>query len=353
MFGVIILSLLIVLIITMVIMKYLGHTSLRSALANDTSVRSKKRLIESNIYKAPPGYFVDTVEVIPDLELRCATWETKNCKGTILIFSGFTEFIEKYYETIGDLIDLGWSVVAFDWRGQGLSSKLLKEKDKGYIEHFDQYLQDAEAVYHQRVAHLPKPHNLLGHSMGGHLAFRELQEYPDRFHRAVLSAPMQSIAGLPTNLLSKFSTFFRLLGFGQSYVIGGKDGDKNKGYKRLTSDINRFRKWSSIFKKEPRLLMGSATWNWTKAASKSMQLSMKREQIQKIKTPVYVASAKDDVVVNEETHERMDDANPLIKIVPYLGARHEIYTEINLYRNRFLKDIDAFFMEQDQSEIIT
>ncbi len=346
MYGVI-LSLLIVLIIAVVIMKYLGHTSLRSALANDTSVRSKKRLIESNIYKAPRGYFIDTVEVIPDLELRCATWETKNSKGTILIFSGFTEFIEKYYETIGDLIDLGWSVVAFDWRGQGLSSKLLKVKDKGYIESFGQYLQDAEAIYQQRVEHLPKPHNLLGHSMGGHLAFRELQEHPNRFHRAVLSAPMQSIAGLPTNVLSKFSSFFRLLGFGQSYVIGGKAGDKNKGYKRLTSDINRFRKWSSIFKKEPRLLMGSATWNWTKAASKSMRHSMKAEQIQKIKTPVYVASAKDDVVVNETTHERMDDTNPLIRIIPYSGARHEIYTEVNLYRNRFMQDVDAFFMEKN------
>ena len=76
-----------------------------------------------------------------------------------------------------------------------------------------------------------------------------------------------------------------------------------------------------------------------------MQYSMKPDQIQKIETPVYVASAKDDVVVNELTHERMDDTNPLIKIVPYPGARHEIYTEINLHRNRFLKEIDAFFME--------
>jgi len=342
---IIIFSVILLLIVVMAIIKHLRYTSLGSALANDTSVRSKKRLIESKIYKAPPGYFVDTVEVIPDLELRCATWNTEDSKGTILIFSGFTEFIEKYYETIGDLVDLGWSVVAFDWRGQGLSSKLLKEKDKGYIENFAQYLQDAEAIYRQRVENLPRPHNLLGHSMGGHLAFRELQEHPDRFHRAVLSAPMQSIVGLPTNVLSKFSSFFRLLGFGQSYVLGGKDGDENKGYKRLTSDINRFKKWSSIFKKEPKLLMGSATWNWTKAASKSMQHSMKPEQIQKIKTPVYVASAKDDVVVNELTHERMDDTNPLIRIVPFAGARHEIYTEVNLYRNRFMKDVDTFFMK--------
>jgi len=342
-------SVIIFLVLALMLLNYMRRTTLRSALDNDTSVRSKKRLIESKIYAAPEGYFVDTVEVIPDLELRCATWEVMESKGTILIFTGFTEFIEKYYETIGDLNKLGWNVVAFDWRGQGLSSKLLKEKDKGYIEDFAQYLQDADAVYLKRVAHLPKPHNLLGHSMGGHLAFRELQEHPDRYHRAVLSAPMQSIAGLPTGVLSKFATFFRLLGFGQAYVIGGKDGDKNKTYERLTSDLARFKKWSSIFKQEPKLLMGSATWNWSKAAARSMRHSMKPKQIRKIKTPVYVASAKEDVVVNEETHERMDDTNPLIKIVPYPDARHEIYTEVNHHRNRFMREIDEFFNQSNSA----
>ena len=133
--------LLILLVIVISSLNYLRSTSLKSALANDTSDSSKKRLIESKIYKAPKGYYVDTVEVITDLELRCATWEVPDCKGSILIFTGFTEFIEKYYETIGDLTELGWSVVIFDWRGQGLSSKLLKEKDKGYVDNFAQYLQ--------------------------------------------------------------------------------------------------------------------------------------------------------------------------------------------------------------------
>ena len=332
-----------IILFLVILWNFFRRTSLKEALAHDTSMDYKKRLIETDSYIAPPAYELDALSVLPGLELRTATWEAAESKGTILIFSGFTEFIEKYYETIGDLIEMNWSVVAFDWRGQGLSSKLLKHKDKGYIEDFNQYLQDADAVYVNKVAHLPQPHNLLGHSMGGHLALRELQEHPDRYHRAVLCAPMQSIAGLPTGVLSKAASLFRLLGFGQAYVLGGKDGNKNKTYERLTSDINRFKKWSSIFKKEPRLLMGSATWTWSKAAARSMSHSMKAEQVKKIKTPVYLASAKDDVVVNEETHERLDDINPIINVVSYPEARHEIYTEVNEHRNRFMREIDAFF----------
>lgn len=337
-------------VLVVIVINFFRRTSLSSALANDTSVTSKQRLIQSKIYSPPPGYLVDTVEVIPELELRCASWEIAESKGTILIFTGFTEFIEKYYETISDLIKLNWSVVVFDWRGQGLSSKLLMEKDKGYIEDFSQYLQDAEAIYQQRVAHLPEPHNLLGHSMGGHLAFRELQEHPDRYHRAVLSAPMQSITGLPTNVLSRFANFFRVLGFGQSYVLGGKDGDKNKTYERLTSDLARFKKWSSIFKKEPKLLMGSATWNWSKAAAASMSLSMEPEQIKKVKTPVYLASADNDVVVNAKTHQKIEEINPLVSVISYPLARHEIYTEVDEYRNKFMQDIDTFLTAKDSSQ---
>jgi len=321
---------------------YRKKTSLTDALSNDTSESYKEQLVETDDYKAPPGYILDAVEVIPELELRTATWLVDNPKGTILLFSGFTEFIEKYYETISDLKKRNWNIVAFDWRGQGLSSKLLLDSNKGYIENFEHFLEDAEVIYQKKISHLPRPHNLLAHSMGGHLAFRELQEHPERFDRAVLCAPMQAIKGMNTRLLDVTSSFFEALGFGQSYVFGGSEGDINKTHERLTKDEMRFKKWSSIFKKEPRLLMGSATWSWSNAAAESMAHSMQVEQIKKIKTPVYLASAKSEVVVNEHIHEGLDDINPIIRVVPYEHARHEIMTEIDEHRTRFINEIDAF-----------
>lgn len=326
----------------LVFIKYKNRTSLEEALLNDTPEEDKERLIETDIYKAPSGYTLDAVEVIPGLELRTATWLSQNPTGTILIFNGFTEFIEKYYETISDLLVRNWNVVAFDWRGQGLSSRLLNDSEKGYVEDFDQFLEDAEVVYQHKVAPLKKPHNLLAHSMGGHLALRELQEHPERYSKAVLCAPMQAIKGVNTDALDATSTFFETLGFGQSYVFGGSDGNINKTHERHTSDTDRFNKWTSIFKKEPRLLMGSATWTWSKAAAESMEHSMKVEQIKKIKTPVYLASAKSEFIVNELIHEGLDDINPIIKVVPYESAKHELLTELDSHRTKFINDIDLF-----------
>jgi hypothetical protein len=40
-------------------------------------------------------------------------------KGTIVLLTGRNEFIEKYFETIGNLTANGFAVAAMDWRGQG------------------------------------------------------------------------------------------------------------------------------------------------------------------------------------------------------------------------------------------
>ena len=331
-------------ICALIAINFLRRSSLKEALKGDTTPEYKQRLVESRLYKAPPGYEVDAITVQKDLELRTAVWKTKveKDKGSIMIFTGRGEFIEKYYETIRDLLRLGYNILIFDWRGQGLSSRLLKNKEKGFIEDFNLFLEDAQAVYNQKMSNLPAPHFLLGHSMGGHLALRELQDHPFRYEKAVLCAPMQSIVGMPTGVLSKVALFFKALGLSQAYVIGGGKGDSNKKIDKYTSDIRRFRKWTSIFKKEPKLLMGSATWQWSKAATVSMEYSMQPEQLAKIKSPVYLASAKNDTIVDGETHEKLDDINPLIKVVSYPGAKHEIYTEVDKYRNRFLKEIDTF-----------
>ena len=56
-------------------------------------------------------------------KLRVAFWNLESNKGTIILQSGRTEFIEKYYEVISEFIDRGYAVAMMDWRGQGLSSR--------------------------------------------------------------------------------------------------------------------------------------------------------------------------------------------------------------------------------------
>ena len=51
-------------------------------------------------------------------KLRIAFWNLESTKGTIVLQSGRTEFIEKYYEVISEFVERGYAVAMMDWRGQ-------------------------------------------------------------------------------------------------------------------------------------------------------------------------------------------------------------------------------------------
>ena len=77
------------------------------------------KLFPSPENKAPPN--IHCVEVLTQggIKLRAAFAVPKHSKGTVLIFQGRAEFIERYFEAMNDLMRRGFAVATFDWRGHG------------------------------------------------------------------------------------------------------------------------------------------------------------------------------------------------------------------------------------------
>ena len=132
--------------------------------------------------------------------IRNALWspESKNPRGSVVLLGGRKEFLEKYTETAADLNQRGFAVFGFDWRGQGLSSRMLPDRLKGFVRNYDDYVQDLEEFF-QRVVQpeAVRPIYLLAHSMGGHVALRYLHRQPADIDKAVLVAPMLDINTKP------------------------------------------------------------------------------------------------------------------------------------------------------------
>ena len=63
-------------------------------------------------------------------------------RGTVCLFQGRAEFIEKYFETVRDLRSRGFAVATFDWRGQGLSDRALADPYKGHVSDFAEFFGD-------------------------------------------------------------------------------------------------------------------------------------------------------------------------------------------------------------------
>ena len=143
---------------------------------------------------APDGGACYWVPAGDDVTLRVGFWPLENARGTVLMFPGRTEYIEKYGVTATGLARMGLASAAIDWRGQGLADRVHPDRDAGHVNRFSDYQRDVQAfVDAARALGLPEPYHLLAHSMGGAIGLRALmQDLP--VQTASFSAPMWDIA---------------------------------------------------------------------------------------------------------------------------------------------------------------
>ena len=108
----------------------------------------KAPYLELDDYKAPKGIKSYFVPMDDGTKLRVCHWinKSKEKNGTILLQQGHNEFIEKYYETIQEFLDKNYSVIAFDWRGQGMSDRQLDDIHKAFIKDFERHDKDLKYI---------------------------------------------------------------------------------------------------------------------------------------------------------------------------------------------------------------
>ncbi len=308
-------------------------------------------LVETETARAPEGGEVSVVIAPDGVELRAARWPVPQgtaARGTVVLLNGRTEFIEKYFEVIGELRERGFAVLTMDWRGQGLSSRMLTNHDKGHVGDFAHFESDALLVMDSLLTgDMPRPVIVMAHSMGGNVALRLLQNHGDRFARGVLCAPMTGIHtdGPPAWLVRLLARIFDSLGFGVSFAFGQKPVDleaETFEANSVTRDAARFERTLTIVTSEPALALGGVTWHWLRAAFNSIDQVTARARVKALTMPVLLASAGEEKFVDPKSHERLARLNERITLVSFPDALHEILMERSEIRARFWDSFDAF-----------
>lgn len=131
----------------------------------------------SDIAFGAPGGVAHWVQTSDGHRIRLGQWRKADAKGTVLIFPGRTEFIEKYDICAAQLAQRGFASMAIDWRGQGLADRLLDNPLIGHVARFPDYQKDVDAMVRAaRKLEMPRPFFLLAHSMGGAIGLRAAME---------------------------------------------------------------------------------------------------------------------------------------------------------------------------------
>lgn len=296
----------------------------------------------------PDNVVSGTIKTRDGVELRFARWAPPaGHKGTVCVFTGRGESIEKYFETVRDLRDRGFAVAMIDWRGQGHSARQLRDPRKGYVRHFSDFEIDVAAFVEQVVLpDCPPPYYALAHSMGGAVMLRVARSGRRWFDRIVLSAPMIDLPGyatrLPTRLLVRA---MRFAGMGGNYVPGGSDvltGCGSFEGNPLTSDPVRYARNAALIEEDPSLGLASPTVAWADEAFKAMIGFRAVDYPKKIRQPILMLAASADTVVSTAAIEEFAYHLPAGSHLVIAGSRHEILQEQDRYRAQFWAAFDAF-----------
>jgi lysophospholipase len=282
------------------------------------------------------------------VNIRYARWHPPpGRKGTVCLFQGRAEFIEKYFETVRELRARGFAVATIDWRGQGGSERALSNPRKGYVGDFSEYERDVEALMNDVVLpDCPPPIFAIGHSMGGAVMMRVARQGSRWFDRIVLSTPLIRLAGKGDTRAAKIAIrAMRMMGMGSAYIPGGDDTLISTGdyvNNNATTDPVRHARTKAVLEAAPELGIGSPTVGWLSAAYRAMGEIANPSYPARIRQPLMLIAAGRDEVVStaaiEDVAIRLRAGSHLI----IAGARHEIMMEQDRYRAQFWAAFDAF-----------
>ncbi|MEE9388789.1 MAG: alpha/beta hydrolase [Paracoccaceae bacterium] len=299
----------------------------------------------NDVAKGPANGAAYWVTASDGVRLRVAYWPGGD-KGTVLLFPGRTEFVEKYGRAAASLTELGYHVLAIDWRGQGLADRLLDDPMLGHVENFSDYQLDVAAMVSAADSlKCPRPRFLIAHSMGGCIALRALHEgMPVK--AVAFSAPMWGMSVAPA--LRPFAVpilrTLNMLGKGHTRAPG-TDGEtyvKSAAFKgnTLTTDADMYAYMQRQAAQHPEMTLIGPTVNWVRLAL------AETAALQKMTPPKYPA------VTFLGDNERIVNSNVIkdimsrwkrgeLKIIA--GAEHEIMMEKPKIRAAFFAAADALF----------
>ena len=295
----------------------------------------------------PEGSVAHAVLTRDGITLRAMHCLVAKPKGTVIVLTGRSDFIERYFETFHDLLKRGYAVASFDWRGQGGSDRLLKNRGRGHITDFAQFDEDLDAVMAQVVlAYCPKPYFALAHSTGGHILLRCLGT-TKWFSRAVITAPLLALPkrGWPDPVIHFLTLSAKLMWLDWAYVWGVRRGTfQRRDFERnpLTSDAKRWARDMTTLETFPQLGLGGPTFGWLRACMKSLHQLHRWPRDKGPTCPTMIVMAGNEFVVDNQGTRNFVERVPGITVLTIADSKHEILMETKSIRERFWAAFDAF-----------
>ncbi len=279
------------------------------------------------------------------VRVRAALWLGPT-RGTVLIFPGRTEYVEKYGPLAKDLAELGFSSLAIDWRGQGMADRLLPDERVGHVETFTDYQMDVEALFNlAREEGAPEPYYVIGHSMGGGIGLRTVIERHD-IRACAFTGPMWGIRLNPVMrpLALAYATVMNVIGLDQSFAPSTKSENYLMANPFADNMLTTDRPMWDFMLKQAQTIPGAAlagpSTHWVHEAM--IECDYLYSQTSPAMRCLTVVGGNERIVDVPRIHDRMERW-PQGRLMVIEGGEHEVLMEGPQSRARILEGLDATF----------
>lgn len=241
-------------------------------------------------------------------------------RAPVLLVHGVGGWAENWAEVMPLLAADGRRVVAFDLPGFGASER---PDDPSYFGRPSFYAMIVDAV-RARLG-LDRPH-LIGHSLGGGIAFVSAVSHPDRYRSLTLAAP----GGLGSDI----ALFLRLMSLPGAWLLAGR-GDRRKNARHLvhTCFVDPARvpphllieaeRYAGTYRESLRVMRAVATIRGLRPAVRRRWI----ERSQEYGGPALVVWGRGDIVVPADHAAALSAVLPQAALELIDGAGHLVMAE--------------------------
>lgn len=277
-------------------------------------------------------------------------------KGTVVMTTGYADFMESYFETMHEYLDRGYQVYMMDWAGHGGSEKVKAASVSPDNPKKPAILDDHIADLHQFRAQVVKPAAgkpvfLSTHSMGGQVALHTIKNHPQDFDGAMLGTPLvdTQVKGIKRSILAAAFALAVKAGLGDRVMQGGRQ----KAVRRITRARRERKKDNPVRMglhkafmlgardlraEDPTIAYGDSIYRATAAINAP-------GVFENIQTPVLFGIAGRDNMVDNQAIRDAGKRMPQARVLELPDASHAFWIERDDLRQKWWQAIDSFMAD--------
>jgi lysophospholipase len=273
----------------------------------------------------------------------------ENCKGSIVIVHGLSEFINKFYEFIYYSLNQGYNVFIYDQRCHGLSGRLTDQLDLLHVDRFNDYVKDLSQFVETVVKKIAdEPIFLYSQSMGGAECALYLAEHSDNIKKAVLAVPMfQPVVDVVPYRIARAGVGFARHFYGNKtkFLLSKEFNPDIKYNESQGTSRARFEHNMKMRIENPNYRSTPMSFGWTHNSLIVRKSIFKSKNIKGIKTPILLLTAKKDRVVESKPHYKFAEKCKVCKLVELENANHALLASDNQTLKQVLEIIYGFYAD--------